>query len=74
MTNGRIAQIRDVVNKFRLNRTITQIQRNFLKRLLMSKAGLVVIAYRKIQALPEKIDAEIYQKGNKFEKGLNSII
>ncbi len=45
-------QIKEVIQKFRLNRRVTEIQRNFLKRLLMSKAGLVVIAFRKIQTLP----------------------
>jgi hypothetical protein len=51
--HGKNAQIRDAINKFRTNRKITDIQRNFLKRLLMSKAGMVVIAFRKIQTLPE---------------------
>ena len=49
--HGKNAQIRDAINKFRTNRKITDIQRNFLKRLLMSKAGMVVIAFRKIQTL-----------------------
>ena len=44
--------IRNALNKFRLNRKIVEIQRNFLKRLLMSKAGLVVIAFKKFQTLP----------------------
>jgi hypothetical protein len=52
--HGKNAQIRDVINKFRTNRKITDIQRNFLKRLLMSKAGMVVIAFRKIQTFPER--------------------
>ena len=46
--------IREAINKFRLNRKIVEIQRHFLKRLLLSKAGLVVIAFKKIQRLPEK--------------------
>ena len=54
LNSGRTAQIREAINKFKLNRRVTEIQRNFLKRLLMSKAGLVVIAFRKIQTLPEK--------------------
>jgi len=53
-----------------LNRRITEIQRNFLKRLLMSKAGLVVIAFRKIQTLPERKDNTAFLKASKFEKGL----
>ena len=52
LNNGKTAQIREALNKFRLNRRITEIQRNFLKRLLMSKAGLVVIGFKKIQSLP----------------------
>jgi hypothetical protein len=56
LTTGKTAQIREAINKFRLNRRITEIQRNFLKRLLMSKAGLVVIAFRKIQSLPNRIN------------------
>ena len=59
-------QIREVIQKFRLNRRVIEIQRNFLKRLLMSKAGLVVIALRKIQTLPERKDNENYQKATKF--------
>ena len=55
--HGKNAQIRDAINKFKTNRKITDIQRNFLKRLLMSKAGMVVIAFRKIQTLPERIDS-----------------
>ena len=72
--NGRNAQIRDVINKFRTNRKIIDIQRNFLKRLLMSKAGMVVIAFRKIQTLPERPDNEKFMKANKFEKGLSTFV
>jgi hypothetical protein len=67
-------QIREVIQKFRLNRRVIEIQRNFLKRLLMSKAGLVVIAFRKIQTLPERKDNENYQKATKFEKGLSLFV
>ena len=56
LKNGRISKIREVIEKFKQNRKITDIQRNFLKRLLQSKAGLVVIAFKKIQTLPERID------------------
>ena len=72
--HGRNAQIRDVINKFRTNRKIIDIQRNFLKRLLMSKAGMVVIAFRKIQTLPERPDNEKFIKANKFEKGLSTFV
>lgn len=74
LTTGKTAQIRDAINKFRLNRRITEIQRNFLKRLLMSKAGLVVIAFRKIQTLPERKDNATYLKATKFEKGLSLFV
>ena len=66
LNNGRTAQIRDAINKFRLNRKVTEIQRNFLKRLLMSKAGLVVIAFRKIQTLPERKNNEAFAKASRF--------
>ena len=56
LKSGRTAKIRDVIDKFRTNRKITDIQRNFLKRLLLSKAGLVVVAFKKIQTLPERKD------------------
>ena len=36
----------------------------------MSKAGLVVIAFRKIQSLPQKRNNEAFKKASKFEKGL----
>ena len=52
LNNGNKNKIRQIINKFRQNRKITDIQRNFLKRLLMSKAGLVVIGFRKWQSLP----------------------
>ena len=70
LKNSRTAQIRDAVSKFRMNRRVTEIQRNFLKRLLMSKAGMVVIAFRKMQSLPERRNMEAFKKASKFEKGL----
>ena len=74
LNHGKNSQIRDAINKFKLNRRITDIQRNFLKRLLMSKAGMVVIAFRKIQTLPERRDDAAFAKANKFEKGLSSFV
>ena len=70
LKNSRTSQIRDAVSKFRMNRRVTEIQRNFLKRLLMSKAGMVVIAFRKMQSLPERRNMEAFKKASKFEKGL----
>ena len=75
LKNGRINQIRDAINKFRLNRRVVEIQRNFLKRLLMSKAGLVVIGFKKMQSLPErKRNTEEYARLMKFEKGLATFV
>ena len=55
LNNNLNYQLRKVINKFRINRRITDIQRNFIKKLLLSRAGMVVIAFRKIQTLPEKV-------------------
>ena len=52
LNNGKNQKIREAINKFKLNRKIIDIQRNFLKRLLMSKAGLVLIAFKKFVGLP----------------------
>ena len=63
--------IREAINKFRINRKIVDIQRHFLKRLLLSKAGLVMIAFKKIESLPErKKNVGIYDQFLKFERGL----
>ncbi len=70
LRNSKTAQIRDVICKFKTNRRVTEIQRSFLKRLLMSKAGMVVIALRKMQGLPERRNIEAFKKASKFEKGL----
>ena len=40
----------------------------------MSKAGLVVIAFRKIQTLPERKDNAAFLKASRFEKGLASFV
>ena len=72
LKNSKAAQIRNVLLKFRMNRRVIEIQRNFLKRILMSKAGLVVIALRKMQSLPERRNMEALKKASKFEKGLAS--
>ena len=59
LNNGKQSKIREAINKFKMNRKITDIQRNFLKRLLMSKAGLVLIAFRKWTSLPEITDKRL---------------
>ena len=66
INHGRNGQLRKAINQFRLNRKYVEIQRNFLKRLLVSKAGMVVIAFRKMRFLPERIDHPLYKKANKF--------
>ena len=53
---------------------MVDIQRNFLKRLLNSKAGMVVSAFRRIQTLPEKKNMETYGKATKFERGLSAFV
>ena len=50
--HGKQGKIREVIDKFRVNRKIVDIQRNFLKRLMMSKAGMVVIGFKTWKALP----------------------
>ena len=72
--NDRNTKLREAVNKFRLNKNIIEIQRNFLKRLLMSKAGLVMVAFKKMQTIPEPTDMEQRIKANKFEKGLSNFV
>ena len=74
LNNGNQSKIREAINKFKLNRKITDIQRNFMKRLLMSKAGLVLIAFRKWTELPELTDKGLIERGAKFESGLKRFV
>jgi hypothetical protein len=74
LNNGKQAKIREAINKFRQNKKIIDIQRNFLKRLLMSKAGLVLIGFAKWKNLPAIIDKNKSIKGTKFEAGLKRFI
>jgi len=46
--------IREAVNKFKKNRKIVDIQTNFFKKLLVSKARIALIAFQKFQSLPNK--------------------
>ena len=71
---GLTNQLRNAINKFRQNRKTVDIQRNFLKRLLVSKAGMVVLAFRKIRSLPERKDMEAYGRASKFERGLSAFV
>ena len=40
----------------------------------MSKAGLVVVAFKQMQSLPDRKDGDLYAKANRFEKGLNDFV
>ena len=40
----------------------------------MSKAGLVVVGFKKWQGLPEKKNNEAFIKASKFEKGLANVV
>ena len=65
-------KIAEVIRRFRENRKIIDIQRTFLKKLLLSKAGMVVVACKKIISLPErKKDPKGYDQFLKFERGLH---
>ena len=41
---------------------------------MLSKAGLVVIGFKKWQGLPERKDNEAFKKASRFEKGLSSFV
>ena len=72
LKGSRQDQIRDALQKFRNHRKIVDIQRHFLKRLLMSKAGIVVLAFNKFKSLPDRRKGpEGYDKLLKFERGLS---
>ncbi len=64
-------QLRDVIEKFRVNHKLISIQKQFLRRLLMSKAGRVVTAFRTIASLPRPRNSSKDLKANIFEKGLS---
>ena len=49
---NKIQQLRNIIAKFKANRQINNIQRSFLRRLLQSKAGMVVLAFKEIKSLP----------------------
>ena len=74
LNNNKTNKIREIINKFKVNRKIVDIQRNFLKRLLMSKAGLVLIAFKKFVSLPHRLDKDKNEKANKFTNGLNRFV
>ena len=55
-------------------RRIKEIQRRFLTKLLMSKAGRVAEGFKKMKELPEIVDLEKRRKAMRFEKGLSSFL
>lgn len=46
LKNGKREKIREIVRKFMKNRNIKNIQKGFIKRLLQSKAGRILTAFR----------------------------
>ena len=40
----------------------------------MSKAGRVIVAFKKIQSLPIPKDKAAFERANRFEKGLSSFV
>ena len=52
------------------NSRIRQIQRNFMQKLLTTKAGKLYDAFRKWKGVPAKKDLTKYIKADQFEKGL----
>lgn len=53
---------------------VKEIQKRFLTRLLMSKAGRVADAYKQIKNLPELVDTENRKRASRFEKGLSDFV
>lgn len=70
LRNSRVGRIREVVNKFRLNWKVKNIQRQFLRRLLSTKAELVQIAFIKFRGLPNRIE-KVCNKGAHMFKYMN---
>ena len=71
LSNDKVNRLREIVNKFRLNQRVNEIQRNFLKRLMMSRAGLVAVAFKTIQTLPRNLDIV---RPNQFQQGLEKLV
>lgn len=67
-------QLRNVISKFRTNKNIKTVQRNFLKRLMQSKAGMTMVAFRAIKTLPQRQDRKGDRRANRFEKGLSDFV
>jgi hypothetical protein len=53
---------------------IKAIQTNFMNRLMKSKIGKVVEAFKTWKGLPERKDNAAFLKASKFEKGLANFV
>ena len=53
---------------------IKAIQTNFMNRLMKSKIGKVVEAFKAWRGLPERKDNAAFLKASKFEKGLADFV
>ena len=58
---------------FHYKRTL-EIQKRFMTKLLMSRAGKVIEAFKTIRNLPGLVDMEKRKKALKFEKGLSKFL
>lgn len=56
LKNNRESRLRDVIERFKKNKAIKEVQKRFLNRLLGSKAGKIKVAFDRIRGLPEPID------------------
>lgn len=74
LRNNKNKKLKEVIAKFKANRSIRAVQRNFLKRLLQSKAGMIMLAFRAIKSLPERSNHKYDKKANKFEKRLSDFV
>jgi hypothetical protein len=74
LQSNKIHKLREIINKFKINRGIVNVQRNFLKRLLKSKGGMIMMAFREIKTLPERGKHRHDRKANIFEKGLSDFV
>ena len=72
LSNDKVNRLREIVNKFRLNQRVNEIQRNFLRKLMGSRFGLIAVAFKTIQTLPAlPFD---HEKPNKFQQGLERLV
>jgi len=58
--------VKKAIKNFYLNSKITKVQVNFINKLLQTKSGKVMEAYKKWKAIPNQNMMEKYKKGQKF--------